>query len=374
MATHHHMRKNSGQSFCVMPAHEAAGLPRNSSPRLCLTVPRRWRSPVHVSPHAAVAEDAVLAWFEALGCSPPEIERAKRFDIGGYVGIPFPTLDLEPTVRIGKYLALWLLWDDVDVEELHCGWRIDAADVLAGRPRPGLTRFDAGWWQLMREFCGTRSPAWIERLCRVMRRWSIAAAEEGELRVRHRETGELPSFANQLELRIATIGMYGTACLLEEIHDDEPPAAFHLHPIISMLQYLANMIVGLGNDLFSFAKDHVEGQLNLVSTLMQEHTIGVEEALAALARLHDQALVDYDRLSAQIGPWAANIYPGSARWIHDLRVASLGFSLWEAQAPRYIAHQIVSEGRVLCPRFRYVDAAPASPRADSLSDLGKAAK
>jgi hypothetical protein len=363
MDTHHHERKSNAQSFCVLPVHEAAGLQRSTSPRLSLTVPRSWRSPVHVSPHAAAAEDATLAWFESLGCSPAELERAKRFDIGGYVGIPFPTLDLDQTVRIGKYLALWLLWDDVDVEGLHNGWRIESADVLAGRRPPDLTRFDEGWWQLMNEFRGTRSRAWIERLCRLMRRWSAAASEEGALRVRHRDTGELPSFANQLELRIATIGMYGTACLLEEIHDDEPPAAFHVHPVVSMLQYLASKIVGLGNELFSFAKDHVEGQLNLVSTSMREFSTNVDDALATLVRLHDEAIEEYDRLAAQIGLWATSIYPGSERWIHDLRVASLGFSLWEAQAPRYVAHQIVSEGRVLRPRFRYVDAEPAPSRA-----------
>lgn len=339
----------------ILPAIDAAKLERDNSHSLCLKIPRHWKSPLDISPHATAARNAILAWFEQLGCSPAEIKSADRFDIGGYVGIPFPTLDLEQTTRIGKYLALWLLWDDVHVEQLASGWRIDAAAVLDDRRPSDLTRFDEGWWQLMQEFRVSRSPAWIRRLCRLMQRWSNAAAEEAVLKFRHRESGELPRFADQLERRIATIGMYGTACLLEEIHDDEPPRSFHAHPIVQMLQYLASKIVGLGNDILSFAKDCAEGQLNLASTLMHETSVSVHDALAVLVRLHDEALVQYDHLAAQIGSSASKIYPGSERWIQDLRIASLGFSLWEAQAPRYTAHQIVIGGQVVVPRFSYLD-------------------
>lgn len=340
-------------NFLVVSADDARPLPRRRSPRLRLSVPAHWRSPVQISPHAAAANEQILAWFGELGCSSKEIEHARCFDIGGYVGIPFPQLDLDATVRIGKYLALWLLWDDVDVEALSEGWRIGAAEVLEGRRPAQLSRFDEGWWQLMREFSATRSPEWVERLCTIMQRWSDAAQAEAALKFRYQETGELPSFATQLELRIATIGMYGAACLLEELHDQEAPRAFHQHPIISMLQYLGNKIVGLGNDLFSFGKDYAEGQINLVSTLMRERGLELEDALAELVSMHDQALLQYDRLATQIAPWATKLHPAGERWIHDLRICSLGFSVWESQAPRYTAYQLVSEGEVLVPRFDF---------------------
>ncbi|PRP96477.1 terpene synthase family protein [Enhygromyxa salina] len=347
----------------VLPATDVAHLARDESRLLRLAVPWHWKSPVSISPHAGAAAAAILEWFEQLGCTAAELDRAERFDIGGYVGIPFPTLDCEQTTRIGKYLALWLLWDDVHVEQLSNDWRIDAAAVLGNRRPPGLTRFDEGWWQLMQEFRVNRSPTWIRRLCDAMQQWSDAAAAEAAVAFHHHETGEVPPFADQLERRIATIGMYGTACLLEEIHDDEPPIAFHAHPIVQMLQYLSSKIVGLGNDMFSLAKDCVENQLNLVSTLMHESSVGVRDALAMLVRLHDEALVQFDHLAAQIEPWAIRIYPGAERWVQDLRVASLGFSLWESQAPRYLAHQIVDNERVLLPRFSYLDQPQPKPQA-----------
>lgn len=320
-----------------------------------MRVPRHWRSSVDISPHAEAATVAILAWFEQLGCSAAEIERARRFDIGGYVGIPFPTLDLQQTTRLGKYLALWLLWDDVDVEQLANGWRIEAADVLSDRRPSDLTRFHEGWWQLLQEFGRRRSDTWMGRLCRLMRRWSDAAAEEAALRIRYRETGELPRAAEQLELRMATIGMYGTACLIEDVVDHEAPPGFYANATIQTLQDLASRIVGLANDLFSFAKDYQSGQLNLVSTLMRESSLSVDDALAVLVRQHDDAVARYDELAAKVAPWAAAGYPASERWIRELRSASLGFGVWESQAPRYMAHQVVSDGRVLRPSFRYIE-------------------
>src|SRR5687767_10910084 len=120
--------------FGVVSAAHAKGLERDRSPRFQFRVPAIWRSAVARNPNAAAAEPRIIEWFRALGCSEGELRRARSFDAAGYVGIPFPELSPEKTLTMGKYLSLWLLWDDVHVESLENRWRISAEHVLSGQP------------------------------------------------------------------------------------------------------------------------------------------------------------------------------------------------------------------------------------------------
>ena len=340
-------------SFLIVNARSAAGLDREPSRRFHFRVPPRWRSPVPRNPFAVEAERRVIEWFEALGCLHAEVERARRFDAAGYVGIPFPSISRDKTVRIAKYLSLWLLWDDVEVETLDNRWRLTAEHVLAGLRPDGMTRFDEGWWQLLDELAAQRSPRWIDALCQAMTTWNAAAVDEAQAMEAHRRRGELPSFARQLETRIATIGMYATVYLLEDAYDFELSPGFHAHPTVMALKVLANKIVGLGNDILSFGKDYAEDQINLITTLMKERGLSVDAALEHLVHMHDEALEEYDRLADSLGEWPAAEAPYIARWVQDVRYASLGFSLWESQAPRYTAYKVVMRGRVLDARFSF---------------------
>jgi Terpene synthase family 2, C-terminal metal binding len=299
----------------------------------------------------------VLDWFASLGCGPRELERARAFDTSGYVGIPFPTLSPDKIVRHAKYLALWLLWDDTHVESLENQWRLRAEHVHTGLRPPEMTRFDEGWWQLFEELAAARSARWLEEVCQEMATWSAAATEEAVAFQHYRETGIPPSFERQLELRTATIGMYATVYLLEDAYDLELPRAFHEHPTVRRLKVLSNEIVGLGNDLLGFGKDLVERHLNLVSTLMAERSLSVEDALSALVQRHDEALAEYDRLAASLESGFPRSNSLIQRWLQDVRYASLGFSRWEAQAPRYTAHKVVVQGRVIEPTFAFTSEA-----------------
>lgn len=366
----------SFDSFVIVPARAARGLERDVTRRFMFRVPPRWRSPILENPFAREAQSHVIEWLESLGCTRAEVDRARRFDVAGYVGLPFPTLSRAQTLRIAKHLTLWLLWDDVQVETLDNRWRIDAPDALARRRPDGMTRFDEGWWQVMGEFAAARSPRWVEDVCQAMSAWCAAAVEEAIAMRDYRERGVYPTFDRQMEMRRATIGMSATVYLLEDAYDFELPRSFHAHPTVARLTALANEIVGLGNDILSFAKDCSEHQLNLASTLMHERGLTVDEALERLVRMHDEALEEYDRLADSLDGWPAETAPFIARWLQDVRYASLGFSLWESQAPRYTAYKVVAGGRLVEPRFsffpprseppssRRLDAAPGSRRFD----------
>ena len=354
-------------SFAIVPAEVAARLSPSPPERLLFQVPSHWRSSIARNPFAPEAQGRVLEWLAALGCTAEELERVGAFDTAGYVGIPFPTASREKTVLHAKYLALWLLWDDMHVESRESGWKITAEHVLGGFPPPEMSRFDEGWWRLFETFTATRSPRWIRDLCEAMTTWDEAAAEDAELIQRYRETGAPPDFARQLDLRSETIGMYATLYLLEDAHGTELSQELHQHPVMRWLKRLANVLVGLGNDILGFAKDHVHQHPNLVSTLMEERGLPVEEALRTLIRMHDETLLEFDLLAESLERRFPEDRPHLRRWLQDVRYASLGFSLWEAQAPRYNAYKVVVGGRVLQPAFSF--AAASRPEAvPSLQD------
>ena len=344
-------RSTSTCSFAIVPAEVAARISRSEPTRLLFRVPEHWRSPVARNPFALEAQALVLDWLASLGCTPQELERVQAFDTAGYVGIPFPTAPLDKTILHAKYLALWLLWDDMHVESQKNRWRISAEHVLSGRRPPDMTRFDEGWWQLFEELAATRSAGWIRDVCDAMVTWDYAASEDAALLRRYAETGEFPDFVGQLELRSATIGMYATLYLLEDAHDAELPRELHLDPAVQRIKRLANDLVGLGNDILGFAKDHVHRHPNLVSTLMEEQGLQVEDALDALIRMHDEAVVEFDLLAESLKSESPRYQARLQRWLQDVRYASLGFSLWEAQAPRYTAYKVVVGGRVVEPAF-----------------------
>jgi hypothetical protein len=268
--------------------------------------------------------------------------------------MPFPMHPPEQTFLHARYLSLWLLWDDMHVERLENRWRIGAGHVLNGRPPSGMTHFDEGWWQLLEELAVMHSTEWIQGICQAMATWCDAALEEGATMRRYAETGVHPDFERQLELRIATIGMYVTLYLLESAYDAELPHAFHQHPTVRRLKRLANKLVGLGNDIFSFAKDQAQQQPNLVSTLMEERGMSVEDAIKALIRGHDEAVIEFDQLAGSLGSGSQQTDRLIQRWLRDVRYAALGFSLWEAQAPRYTAYKVVAGERAIEPTFAFL--------------------
>ena len=341
------------RGFSVCSATECDGARRSQAADFMFRVPAHWISPVGRSPYALEAQRHVMKWLADLGCSDGELKRAAMFDAAGYVGIPFPNLSRSMTLLLGKYLTLWLLWDDVQIECLENRWRIEAEDLFEGGQPQGMTRFDHGWWALCRELATRRSRRWIEDVCRAMAVWDGAAREEA-IAIRNLQQRRLvPRFAKQLELRIATIGMYPTVYLLEDAYGFELPPEFHADPTVRRIKWLANEIVGLGNDVFSFGKDFKQGHLNLISNLV--HTgMTVGHALKTIIQMHNQALLDYDRLASRMRGWGDAADSVIATWLQDIRYASLGFSLWEAQAPRYTAHKLVIDGLVVEPAFLIV--------------------
>ena len=125
--------------------------------RFQLRFPRAWQADPRLNPHAAAIDRETLAWLRAygVGCTPAEAEALARCECGGYGGYSLPRAERPAAILVTQFIALWLFWDDVQVET-ETGW--DLAEVIAalqGAPtRPGSSRYAAARYQSLKAVAG----------------------------------------------------------------------------------------------------------------------------------------------------------------------------------------------------------------------------
>jgi hypothetical protein len=342
-----------GEFISICPAEVVASADRLDPDRFKLLVPSHWQPKRAINEHAERVQEATLGWFCELGFSEGQLLKVRTFQPSHYVGVPFPMIGPKEALLISKYLSLWLLWDDVDVEGGENGWKLHVGHIYSGEAPPGATRFDRAWLSLMRELAESMSASWISSLCQAMATWSDAALLESRMSRRWKASDARVSFAESLQSRIDTIGMYAMAYLVEYAHGFELPRSFHEHRAVRGMKTLANKIVGLGNDIFSAGKDYASGYINVLFTLRSELSISMTDALARVIRMHNDAMAAYDRLAGSLPSYGSRWSPLIAQWVQSLRYSSLGFSLWESGAPRYARFKMVVNDRVVEPSFAY---------------------
>jgi hypothetical protein len=342
----------NGEMLAVLPAHMIAHTAELAPERFKLMIPLHWKPEVEINRYAKQIEEATLRWFAELGCTDSQIRRVRKFQPSLYMGMSFPLAGYEEALLISKYLSIWLLWDDVDIESQENAWRLNAHHVFSGELPASATIFDRGWFELLRELSQTMSPAWIERLCQSMATWSDAALREARLSKQWNE-GARVTLAEALQSRIDTIGMFATAYLLEYAIGYELPKSFHELEAVRRIKTLANKIVGLGNDIFSFGKDYSSDYINVISALRKERSISTLDAIGKVVDLHNEALLEYDYLAStlpSLGPAGDAMV---AKWLQWLRHSCIGFSVWESVAPRYADFRLLVNGMKVETSFMY---------------------
>lgn len=318
-------------------------------------------------PHADAIERDTLAWLRGfgIGVAPEEAERLRKFGCAEYGGYSLPVADCEAATLVTQFIALWLLWDDVQVEE-HQRWDVDAVvrALTDPAPPPTASRYVAAWADLGRRLRQVRSPAWIDRLATAMRQWLHNAKRETGM-AKAFARGRCPDLATAFAIRTVSIGMYPTFHLVEHTEGFELPAAFHEHPVVRELRRLASRLVGMGNDLGGIAKDVEQRWPNLVLVLRVQEGLSLVDAFARLVAIHDDDVLAFDRLSTQLPSFGPRTDALVRRWLRAVRYNVQGFSRWESEAERYQERKAVVGGTALvapvCSWPRPPSSASASP-------------
>jgi len=338
------------ETISVRSSRELLGARNPSLRDLKLVIPRHWRPLPEINPLAARVEAETLDWFTDLGFGDRALRIIKTFWPAQYAGLPFPTAGFRELFLVARYLSLWLLWDDIDVERRERGFRIRPDTVLATAVPVTSTLCDHAWARLFRELAETRSLEWLCVLAGSMDTWSDAALRE-TIASKRGLLSARPCFREALRSRINTIGTYPTAYLLEYILGRELPRAFHEHSMVRELKTLAGKIVGLGNDIFSLGKDWTSGYVNVAFAYRDERGCTMREAIFAVVREHNEAVRDFDRVARLLPSFGRAWDEPIAEWLRLLRYSCFGFTVWESRAPRYAALKMLIDGALVAPVF-----------------------
>jgi avermitilol synthase len=152
---------------------------------------------------------------------------------------------------------------------------------------------------------------------------------------RNRERAQIPDVASYLRLREVTVGlkaMFALADLLDGFNLSNETRA---HPALRQLATRASNIVGWANDLFTYEKEILYGEIhNLVMVLMNEHRLTIPEAVEQAVKLHDnevrsflqevEQLPSYDLIDADVRSYVEML----RRWIR-------GHLDWAQETGRY---------------------------------------
>jgi hypothetical protein len=295
-----------------------------------------------VHPGAARLEPQAMAWADAFGLYPDEVERAWGA----------ATHSTDFSCRIIPYgeddrLLLFILWnhwafalDDLvhdtgDATTSAAGVAEFNARVARGLETPGAGGtgpgpLSAAFEDLVRRTRAVTGPWEFHLVCEGLRDWLFGAAWQAG----NTERGVMPDLEDYLAMRPSINGTRFSLAWSLLAQRIAVPAAELYGDRVQALTDIAGFVVGCDNDLFSYAKEDGQERLeqNLVNVLAQARGCAPADAVAEAVRLRDRAMSLFLRLREQAGAGAGREL---RRYLDALGHYIVGSILWMDAAPRY---------------------------------------
>jgi 5-epi-alpha-selinene synthase len=314
-----------------------------------LLYPASWRPALN--PYADLARREAGAWFRALGvvgdARSERILADQRPDL--YAGFPYPGASFDTLATVTKYLALWILFDDLVTERSGGGEPVPAVEAYAralheGVLPPGADPFLCAWWSLGRTFAARMSTAWCRRLADYFLEWLEVTTVERETYAALEREGRLPDVRTYVDIRSATIGALPTFYFIEHVEGFELPEEVMAHESIRALHRLGSKIIFVANDLLGLRKDLASGWPNLVTVTKEQHGLGLPQAFARVADLHNRDVLAFLALEADLPSFGPAQDPFVRRYVDRMHQVIYGFAAFERGAERYRWESIDADG------------------------------
>jgi 5-epi-alpha-selinene synthase len=152
---------------------------------------------------------------------------------------------------------------------------------------------------------------------------------------RNRDRTQIPDVASYMRLREVTIGLKVMVSLAEFLEGSSLPDHLRNHPALQKLTTRASNIVGWANDLFTYEKEIIQGELhNLVLVLMNQRRLTITEAVAEAVALHDNEVRSFLGEVEQL-PLLGVVGAGVERYVETLRCWIRGHLDWASETGRY---------------------------------------
>jgi len=307
-----------------------------------LVYPGSWQP--DLNPYAAPSSRAAAEWFRALGVVRDEVSARvldeERADL--YGGFPYPRASFEHLTTVTKFLALWMLFDDLVTERSGAYWSEhgltldDYAVALAGGPLPPRADpYLRAWGELGQAFAARMSPAWCARLSACFVTWLRMTIRERETYAALREQRRLPDPATYLEIRSVTVGVIPTFHFIEYVEGFELPPGVVDHPVLGELHRAGMLLELLTNDVASLEKDMASAWPNMITVVQAAERLSLSEAVDRVVRMHNDTLADFLDAEARLPAFGPGVDPFLRIYVERMHHVVRGFAEFQLRAERY---------------------------------------
>lgn len=289
-------------------------------------------------PDAASAHERSVRWARSLGMlgSEQDLRAAHKAKLGWLAARTFPTSTRQGLQLAADATVLFFVLDD-HIEKLGTADEVAAylayllhllrSDIAGSFEDP----FAAGMIDLRQRLLALATPVHFKHFVdRVEEVFEGNVAE-----ARNRERAQIPDVASYLPLREVTVGIHVMLSLVELLEEFTLADRIREHPALRGLATRASNIVGWANDLFTYEKEIIQGEIhNLVLVLMNERQLTITEAVAETVALHDHEVVSFLQEVEQIPSFGA-ADASVQRYVEMLHCLIRGHLDWAYETGRY---------------------------------------
>ncbi|MFV8749803.1 terpene synthase family protein [Nannocystaceae bacterium ST9] len=314
---------------------------------ITLHYPESWRTALNR--HAEQVELRTLEWARQTGlvqAASLEFDRLRFLRAGYFGGYAYPDAGRPELQAICDFLAAWLLLDDhlefaLPMLEDHersetCSSYMEA--LSTGLATPDADGFERAFAEVGRRLKAMSvTPTWYRFLTSMVDYFEGVLAE-----ISAHEVDRVVGRRRYLGFRAHAAGAYPVLDLIEAAYAYVIPLDLRDSPkMIALREHYANVICH-ANDIASHSKDIELGTANMV-VVLQHEGLAVAAALGETARLHDEAVAEFDALAHAIEV-ERNHDPQVVTHLAHIRTLARGLLEWQLRASRY---QTLESGRWL---------------------------
>jgi hypothetical protein len=307
--------------------------------------------PQGLSPHVVAIEAHTLTWVQHFHLV-PEPASAYRFrmaQFGALAAATHPTAPCDVLCLLADWCA-WLFILDDYCDESGLGKHPDALAVVHRRllailRGAHLTPQDDALAQSLADLRQRTTPYGTMRWMRRFTAQIAAYFAAGVWEARNRAAQIIPDTVSYLAMRPYTGGLFAYVELLSATTGVKLPHIVAKHPAIQQLTSLANTVICWANDLLSYERERLQGDVhNLVLVVQHEQHLTLPQAIAWVSERHNTEMRAFLEIEATLSQVGVGMTTELNQYLALLRAMIRGSFDWAYTTDRHsVAERAVGE-------------------------------
>ncbi|KAJ7120736.1 terpenoid synthase [Mycena crocata] len=257
---------------------------------------RNWPWPRNLNPHYGVCKEESASWCDSFHAFSPKAQKAfNRCDFNLLASLAYPLLDKDGCRVACDLMNFFFIIDEhSDVADAD-GARVQANIIIHALRNPHLLRPEGEWigGEVARQFWSNviqiATPASQRRFITAFQLYMDSVV----LQAQDRDESRIRGIDEYFAVRRDTIGAK-PSFTINAIRMSIPNEVMDTEPIVVLTAACIDMLI-IGNDLCSYNVEQARGDdgHNLVTIVMHALDLNLNQALAWIADLHDNLVVQF---------------------------------------------------------------------------------